>query len=303
VASTIKLLSTIEFAKKMNFGRRSAIGNFQEPAITSANLTMQAILGPPFEWRWNRQEYNWTCLDPAVVWAPSTAYALGFRLKDPNGNMQTVTSIGSAPHQSGLTQPIWSTDVSEDVGTGLTTDGNLTWTCTDIQTYVIYVPNFGWIEHGSVYDSTLNPPSWKEMQNKNSLARESALGRPGFISAHTDDNSGNIGFVLSPVPNKPYPISIHIQKKSPLFTSINQTWAPIPDEYSYVYTWGFMTLMWLFADDNRWQFANAKFVSHLLGANEGLTETERNLFLQSWQAITGVEQNTSAQGLQARGNQ
>ena len=44
----------MEFAKKLNFLRPSAIGNFLEPAKTSANLVMQTMLAPPFVWRWNR---------------------------------------------------------------------------------------------------------------------------------------------------------------------------------------------------------------------------------------------------------
>jgi hypothetical protein len=53
-SSTNTLLRTIEWTKKLNFGRRSAIGNFLEPAMTSANTVMQTMLGAPFAWRWNR---------------------------------------------------------------------------------------------------------------------------------------------------------------------------------------------------------------------------------------------------------
>lgn len=299
MASTKKILDTIEWAKKLNFGRRSAVGNFLEPALTSANMVKQAILGPPFEWRWNRQEVAWTCLNPTTVWAANTAYALGFRFKDPNGNMQTVTSIGIAPHQSGATQPTWSTDT---VTPGTTVDGNLTWTVSDIQTYVQSVPTFGWIEHASALDiSTPTATKWFEIQPKLSLAKDSSIARPRNISAHTDDNAGNIGFVFMPVPDLAYPINIHIQQKASLITSINDTWTPIPDEMSYIYNWGFLAMMYMFSDDPRFQMANQKFVAHLLASNEGLTETERNIFLNNWGEISGTNVMKSQQGSQARG--
>lgn len=297
--STNTLNKTMTWASFFNRGRPCAlVGN--EPALTSANCVMQAILGPPFEWRWNRNEYQFTCLNPLAVWAASTVYPLGYEFKDPNGNMQRVTSIGSVPNQSGLIQPTWNTNLAN---MGTTTDGNLTWTVNNIQTYIISCPDFAWIEHASVQDITLPTPKWVDMQPEISLSFDSSTARPRFISAHYDDGQGNIGFTMTPVPNQAYPISIHIQKKSPVFSDILQTWAPIPDELSYIYNWGFLTMMWLFADDPRWQMANSKFVSHLLGANQGLEETARSIFLQNWSNISGIQQATSQQGIQARGNQ
>ena len=34
---------------------------------------------------------------------------------------------------------------------------------------------------------------------------------------------------------------------------------------------------------------NQKFVAHLLGTQQGLTETERNLFIDTWNLITRQE--------------
>lgn len=300
MASTVTIANTIEWSKKFNFGRVSTLGNNIEPALTSANIVLQTIIGPPFEWRWNRQEYIWTCVNPTQTWQANTVYALGFHLQDSNGNMQTVTAIGAAPHQSGATVPTWSTDT---LTPGTTTDGNLTWTCSTIDTYLQVVPNFGWIEHASVQDisDTFTPHKWYEMEPKLSLAHVSEQGRPRHISAHSDDNAGNIGFVLMPLPNQAYPISMHIQKKASLITSTASTWGPIPDEFGYIYSWGFLAMMWMFADDPRFQMANQKFVAHLLGASEGLTETQKNIFLNKWSALTGADTVKEQQGIQARG--
>lgn len=159
---------------------------------------------------------------------------------------------------------------------------------------------FGWIEHGSVQDGT----QWKPLQPKLALSLDSSTGRPQYVSAEKDDNGGNITFRFLPVPDKNYPASLTIQQKTTLFATLSDTWSPIPDEYSYIYQWGFFALMAIFADDPRGVMANQKFVAHLLGAQQGLTATQINIFLNNWQAVTGqmiYEQDRLTQGVQARG--
>jgi hypothetical protein len=300
-SSTITLLNTMEWAKKLNFGRRSALGNYLEPAVSSANTVLQTIVGAPFAWRWNRvvtgflatagqQDYVLT------NWQASTAVKLGWLVVDDQGFSQKVTVAGT----TGSSAPTWN-----HTPTGTTTDGSATWTnlgsigVSASQTY-----KFGWMETISIQDTTLSPAKWFETQSKLCLATDSAQGRPRFISAQGDDGLGNITFRLMPIPDQAYPVAITVQQKPPLFSSTNQTWAPVPDEHSRIYNWGFLAMMWLFSDDPRFQLANAKFVSSLLGASEGLSETERNIFLHNWQQITGTpiaEQQRIAQGLQARG--
>src|SRR5207253_1174341 len=111
----------------------------------------------------------------------------------------------------------------------------------------------------------------------------------------------NMTFRLMPAPNLAYPVQIHVQKAPPLLTSVNSTWAPIPDYMQYVYNWGMLALIWMFADDARTQYANQKFQAALLGRAEGLTEMQRNIFLNNWHALTGLDQMKTQQGVQAHG--
>lgn len=57
----------------------------------------------------------------STTWQVSHTYVLGDSIIDTIGNLQTVTSIGSAPHHSGGTEPSWATS-------GTTADGDITWT-------------------------------------------------------------------------------------------------------------------------------------------------------------------------------
>lgn len=304
-ASTIKLLNTCEWAKKLNFNRRFALGNFLEPALTSANTVLQTIVGPPFCWRWNRVvtgfitttgQQDYTLLN----WTAGASVQLGWLTVDDAGNSQQVTTAGT----TGTIVPTWNHTKG---GTTLesTHGGTAVWTnLGSIGVSVSPSYAFGWIETVAAFDTLAATPKWFEINSKIVLSSDSAQSRPRYIAAQGDDGNGNITFRMMPVPNAAYPVVLTLQQKPPLFTTLYQTWAPVPDEYSRIYNWGFLSLMYLFADDPRFQMANGKFISQLLGANEGLTETQRNIFLQNWNAITGQpisNQDDVQQGTQARG--
>lgn len=301
--STITLGTTSEWAKRFVFRRPLNLGNFNEPAVTSANIILQTMIGPPFRWMWNRvvtgfittagqQDYT------IFNWQASTAVQLGWVLVDSNGNCQKVTTDGTT------TTIIPSFNNTKG---GTTTDGTAVWTnqgnigVGNIST----VYSFGWIESTSVQDT--NPVTsqfeWKEINSKIGLGLDSAQSLPNNVSAQFEDSNGNITFRLMPVPDKAYPVAITMQQKAPVMVGMPSTWTPVPDGFSRIYNWGFLALMYMYADDNRFTVANQKFISNLLSTNEGLTETEVNIFLNNWQQITGspvVLNDNIAQGRQGR---
>ena len=297
--STISLLQTIEWSKKFNFNRRSALGNYLEPALTNANTVLQTILGAPFAWRWNRVVTGFITVQGQqdyyiFNWAANTNVTNGWMLVDSNGNCQTVSTTGTTD----VTMPAWNLTVG-----GITIDGTAEWTnLGSITTPVSPTYSFGWIETASVFD--VNTSKWVELESKICSGLESTQSRPRYIAAQGDDGSGNISFRLMQVPDAAYPVAITIQQRPTLFKKLNQTWSPIPDEYSHIYNWGFLALTWLFGDDPRFQLANQKFVTSLLSSNEGLDDTEKNIFLGNWQYVTGQPIESilrMQQGQQARG--
>jgi hypothetical protein len=285
-SSSITLLQTMEWAKKFNFNRSSAIGDFGEPALTSANTIAQTMLGAPFSWRWNRAIIGFITIanqqDYTVFnYQPSTNTKIGWFTIDDAGNCQMCTIPGA----TGTAAPTWNHTKG-----GFTTDGAVTW---ENQGFVLAEAQgpytFAWIENSSVQDTIQGAPKWKEMTSKIVLGLESNASRPDFISAQIDDGLGNITFRLLATPDQAYPVAITIQQKPPLFKTVNQTWGPIPDEYSHIYNWGFLSMMWLFSDDPRFQMANAKFIAGLLSTHGGLTQTQLNIFLQNWQMVSGAQ--------------
>jgi hypothetical protein len=302
--SSVQLFQTLEWAKRFVFRRPLALGNFNEPAITSANLILQTILGAPFAWRWNRAVLTFIT-NPGQQdyiffnWTPSFLVTVGFVLVDSNGFSQQITTSG----QTATIMPAFNTNVG-----GITSDGTATWTNKGSAGLSNFnqTAQFGWIENCSVRDT--NPstliPEWKPIESKLDLSLDSTQTRPRFIAAEFDNGINTVTFRLMPAPDKAYPVSVTIQQKPPVITGLNGTWTPIPDEYSRLYNWGFLSLMYQYTDDARFQYANQKFIANLLSTSDGLTETERNIVLNNWMAVTGqptVLANNIQDGFKGRG--
>jgi hypothetical protein len=311
--STVTVLQSMEFCKRFSYNRPSAIGNYLEPAKTAANFTMQTILGPPFRWWWNSQELTFTASQTAA-----SANTTGNVVIAGGVLTLTVTSafaINQLLLLSGFTTVTQlngqSIVVLTNTGTVITANINLpnvsstadagVVTAATNQDYTLAVPQFSHIETASVLDISKTPAKWMGLTNKSSLSLEANIARPEFIEAYNQDAAGNVTFRLLPAPNLAYPVSIHTQNAAPLITSLNQTWAPIPDYLQYIYNYGFLSLMWAFADDPRFQWANQKFITHLLGRADGLTALERNIFLNRWDDLTGRQNLDIQQGVSARG--
>ncbi len=132
------------------------------------------------------------------------------------------------------------------------------------------------------------------------LSAESVQGRPDQqIAAQLDDGAGNITFRIKPAPDSAQTYSLQIvQQNAPaLFTSLSGTWAPIPDKLSYIYQYGFLGLLLAFNKDPRAQIYDSRFIAHLLGAQGGLSEMQKNIFLGNWLS-TGLELQTMGQRAQ-----
>jgi hypothetical protein len=310
--STLTIQDTMNWAKQLSWNRNSGIGNSLEPALSSANMVMQTILGPPFTWWWNNKEISFTC-NTTLETSTITHVAIA-------GGIATITTTNAWVENNQLMASGLATftELNGQLLTVLTASGsqitaavNLpdhagandsgTLTDTTTQDYTVNIPNFSHIEHASLYDISKTPSQWRELTVKNNLALDSNAERPDFINPHIEDANGNVTFRVMPAPNKAYPVSIHCQLSAPQITSLNQTWGPIPDYMQYVYNWGFMALVWAFADDQRQGYANQKFTAGLLARAQGLTEEERNIFLNNWNDLTMQQKMQNQQGTQARG--
>jgi hypothetical protein len=329
--SNIQISDTINWAKRLTFNHNPVIGNSLEPALTSANIVIQTILGPPFEWWWNSEDLTFTTSPtaPVATSTSSTISATGVltvtasnsfgvgasvlvaaftgALAPLNGQLVAVTGvIGTFPNYTGFTAQVPFNTLGPDTSSG-------TFTSLTTQDYVVAPPagynaiggaTQGWfshIEHGSVYDVSSTTPRWVELTTKNNLSLDSATGRSTFISPESEDTNGNVTFRVMPSPDEAYPISLHVMLTPPQITSVNQTWAPLPDYLQNVYSLGFLGWMLAFNDDPRAPMYNSQFKAALLARQDGLTAEERDVFLNNWDMLTSRQQMNAQQGTQARG--
>lgn len=216
MASTMNLQQTLMWAMAFLNYQPLTIGGL-EPALSTGNMVMQVILGPPFAWRWNRA---------------------------------TATFVVDNTHYD----------------------------------FTKALPNLGFIEKATATDPDTN--DIKELTVRNVLSATSETSRPEFIATQGDDGGGTITFRLQPMPNKAYTITVVYQNKAPLMSSLASIWQPIPDEFAYIFNWGFLSIASILVDDPRFPIFSQKFTSHLLGAQQGLDEMQKALFLGNWETIT-----------------
>src|SRR5580698_3570279 len=77
--SNITIADTINFTKRLCFNHNPGIGNSLEPALTAANLVIQTILSPPFEYWWNSEDLTFvtSLTAPAATSTSSVISAAG----------------------------------------------------------------------------------------------------------------------------------------------------------------------------------------------------------------------------------
>ena len=298
MASTRTILQSMEWAKRFVFNRFLSVGDFKEPILTSANTVLQTILGKPFRWQFNRTVSGFVSTigqqDYLLLyaWPVSTVLTAGTLVVDSNGNSQKVTTPGT----TNSTIPSFNGTLN-----GTTTDNTVTWTNVGKIPNAAASYNFGWIENASVQDPISN--KWIQIENKVDLALDAATSRPQFIAAELLGSLG-ITFRLMPVPDKAYPVTITLQQSAQLITSLNQTWSPLPDDLGYVYNTGLLAWAFEFSDDGRAAQKRQEFVARLLGAAQGLTATEVDIFLANFNALSldpVQRQIQMQQGNQGRG--
>jgi hypothetical protein len=158
------------------------------------------------------------------------------------------------------------------------------------QDTAIALTDFGFLElastdgtaDASVGEMTVDPALASSALTGNNAVK----GRPAKISLLLDDNAGNYTFRTRPVADGAYTGKIIYQKKPVLFTSLGGLWSPIPDEMGYIYDEGFLALTLAYEGDPLFQFFSQRFVAHLLGRAQGLTEMQKNIFLTDWMVAT-----------------
>jgi hypothetical protein len=157
--------------------------------------------------------------------------------------------------------------------------------------YPITLVNLGFIEDQWIVDST---GTIYPLAGAISLVPDQSQTRPTQIAPQNDNNAGQITFRIAQAPDAIYTVNGVYQKKAPLLGSYASPWAPVPDEFSYIFNLGFLCFTSLLVNDSRFPIFEKWFVGALLGAQDGLSEQEKNIFLGNW--IADISTLTRGQG-------
>jgi hypothetical protein len=171
-----------------------------------------------------------------------------------------------------------------------------------VQDYVQKIPGFGFLEKATANDGTT---SWeiKDIKNTEALGSSTTQARPEVISVFSEDVDGNITFRLSGVPNKILTINMIYQMGPGKFTTISDSWAPIPDSFSDIYNHLCLGFYMDSCQDPRGSQYIARGIAGLLGRAQGLTAMDKALFAASYLNFSAqqmIEMMKAQQGQQAQ---
>lgn len=152
------------------------------------------------------------------------------------------------------------------------------------------IPDWGFLETQWVADAD---GRIFELNGDVSLPVTSDVGRPTMIAVQFDDNAGNITFRLKNGPDGVYRINTNYQRKAKLLSSFACTFGPVSDQFSFVFSVGFLAIMALLTNDSRFPIFEQWFISALLGVQDGLTDQQRSIFIGNWTAMVGTLNRTS----------
>jgi len=276
---------------------------------------LTTVLSPPFCWNWNRQNVSFLAATGTQDYAQNVA-TFGFIEK---ASYVAAASITNTVLTSGVAtytvSPAFLTASSFQVGVVVSVNGTTNGagifnvaqqpiTAITVNTFSVAITSGN---VGSAADTgTALAGKVAEIPGvQGVLGTGNDAGAPVYIAAQTDDNAGSITFRLLPIPDQPYQLNVIYQKRIPtLMTGPTSTWAPIPDHYSVIYQWGFLSVIAAYFDDPRWAGFTQKFVATILGMAEGLEETQRDIFQKSWLDMISEQQSRgirTQQGISMKG--
>jgi len=148
--------------------------------------------------------------------------------------------------------------------------------------YVEAISDLGWIEKQWLVSAS---GQIFQLEGAQSLAKTTSSQRPRTMAPVYDDNAGNITFRFDAIPTAAEIVYLDYQRKAPVATSYGNTWAPLPDEYGYIYNQLFLALAGNLVSDPRAPMWSQMGVSALLGAQQGLTMQEIAIFVGEWDRL------------------
>lgn len=151
--------------------------------------------------------------------------------------------------------------------------------------YQMSLASFGYLEKAQITTGQTAPnPVNRELEIVRVLAQDEQNNPPQKISILLDDNAGNITFRLFPTPESTQTVTLTYQKAPIVLAQGTNlaatTWSPLPDKLAFIYEGGMLALLQGMYNVQLYFNGMELFYRRLVGASEGLSDTEKALFLE-----------------------
>ncbi len=264
-----------------------------EPAISVASIIRNTMMTAPMTWPWNRkedtskqpqqgvQDYTYTSLvDFGFLEKVSLIDSKGlvYEMKDVlntaalsrGGSVQRPQTCCVILNNPGVSLTIRFMGIPDQVYTIV-----LTYQMLPIQFQAFTVTSAGTAASGqTTYQGIFNPVAFPA----NSVANIS-----GFVTNAGNNGSFNVVSATATALVLSNPGGVAETPTTPA-TAINENWGPIPDSYSDIYNNLFLGEAFAAVDETRSQVYRQLVVVSFLGKQEGLTDTQKNIFAAQWMA-------------------
>jgi len=288
MASTITINKITDFCStQAELMPLSGVGGYlNEPALSLANDTLQQLLAYGIPWKFNRVEMPLLVLRSfhqdqqfAGACAFTQSGGVGIALASASGITEsgfTVTVNTLDTHDFAVGQTVYMTgNTVAAYNSTFTQNGTLSqwsggWTILSTPTTKSFtfthassglatsgapgITDFGWLESATMtdqFDGSALPNIWP-VRAVRTLQPSSVSGTPRTISVVSVPSTGVLKIRVSPVPGgTAWGAALVYQAKAPLKTALTDTWAPFPDELSFVYRQAFLARCYRFLDSRR----------------------------------------------------
>lgn len=165
--------------------------------------------------------------------------------------------------------------------------------------YTVALDDLGRIETQWLSDLT-DPDNVKifELKGLQSVPKFSTVRRPTEAGPVYDDNQGNITFRFNSVPDQDYTAYFDYQRKAVRLTSYGETFAPVPDEFGYLFSKGLLAEAGLLTNDSRFPIWEKDFIAGMLATQDGLDAQAKAIFYEQMLNVgrTSVRSQMAGQG-------
>jgi hypothetical protein len=266
-------------------------GFTDEPALSLCNDVLQELIAKPQAWKFNRTEmapfvtavFRQDYQFGGAVAFTSNAGGAGIKLttasSSTSGVSRTLTTvtvrtleehnfaIGDTVYMLGNDNSVFNSTYSQTpTGSGYT--GGWTITTTPSVTSFQFehatsattlsgaagITNFGWLESATMRElrSAAPIPGIYAIEAVNTLPLQSYAANPQKVAVLADNGDGTLKIRFdSAAGTVPFVANLIYQARPALKTALSDTWAPFPDEYSFVFRQAFLARAYRYVNSPR----------------------------------------------------